>query len=351
MDQLLGIGGAAGFNLKMLILPLSLIAGGYLIGYIFEKIVLKKLKHIASRTSWQYDDVIIHSLHPYTSIWFLLIGIYSASYNMEFLSPTLHDYLRKLIIISAILSVTFFASKVLVGMVRQYSQSSGGELPTTSIFTNVTRISVIIIGFLIALQSLGISIAPILTALGVGGLAVALALQDTLSNLFSGIHILVSKQIRPGDFIRLDSGEEGFVHDIGWRNTMIRALPNNILVIPNSKMANSKITNFYLPEKEMSLVIKINVAYGSDMDRVELITLQAAKETLQNVAGGVEAFEPFIRINELGDFSIQFSVILRIKEVVDQHIIRHEFLKNLLLAYKREKIEIPFPVQTVHIAK
>jgi small-conductance mechanosensitive channel len=216
-------------------------------------------------------------------------------------------------------------------------------------FANITRILVFIIGVLIILQSLGISIAPILTALGVGGLAVALALQETLSNLFAGIQIIASKQIKPGDFVKLDSGEEGFVTDITWRYTTIRTLPNNMVIIPNAKLASALVTNYNSPEKEMAVLVQVGVSYDSDLEKVEKVVIEVGKEIMQEVKGGIPGFEPFIRFHTFGDFSINFSVILRGLEFVDQHLIRHEFTKRLHRRFNAEGIVIPFPIRTIHM--
>ena len=134
-------------------------------------------------------------------------------------------------------------------------QKSAGNFASTSILVNTIELVVYLTGFLFMLQSFGISIAPLLTALGVGGLAVALALQDTLSNLFSGINILLSKQTKVGDYIKLSSGEEGIVSDMNWRSTTIQQTSNNMVVVPNQKIATSIITNYALPDAECSLVV------------------------------------------------------------------------------------------------
>ena len=126
------------------------------------------------------------------------------------------------------------------------------------------------------MNELGVSITPILTALGVGGLAVALALQDTLSNFFAGFYIMMAGQIRVGDYVKLDSGEEGYVVDISWRSLTIRTLPNNIVVVPNSKVAQANVTNYSLPEKRMSLLIKVGVSYDSEPDQIERILVEEA---------------------------------------------------------------------------
>jgi small-conductance mechanosensitive channel len=185
--------------------------------------------------------------------------------------------------------------------------------------------------------------------LGVGGLAVALALQSTLSNFFAGLKILASKQIRPGDYIKLDSGEEGYVVDITWRNIIILTLQNNIIFIPNSKLINSSITNFSMPDKELAVPVNVGISYQSDLKKVEQITKEVAKEVMKEVDGGVPEFEPLIRFHTFGDFSINFTVILRAKEFNYRSFLIHEFIKRLHERYKKEGIEIPFPIRTVYL--
>ena len=165
-------------------------------------------------------------------------------------------------------------------------------------------------GFLVVLQTLGVSIAPLLTALGVGGLAVALALQDTLANLFAGVHILASKTVQPGDYIRLSSGEEGYVVDINWRNTAVRQLSNNLVIIPNAQLAGTNMTNFTRPEQQMSILVQVGVGYDSDLDHVERVTIEVVAEVMTEINGGVPDHEPAVRFHTFGDSSIGFTVIL-----------------------------------------
>lgn len=185
--------------------------------------------------------------------------------------------------------------------------------------------------------------------MGVGGLAVALGLQPTLTDFFSGLQILLSRQIRVGDYIQLDSDIEGYVHDITWRNTTIRALANNMIVIPNAKLAGAIITNFYRPQKELAVLMQVGVDYDSDLKKVEQVTIEVGKEVLREHAKNVSGFEPFIRYHTFGDSSINFTVILRAAEFVDQYIIKHEFVKALQARYAKEGIHIPFPIRTVYL--
>ncbi|MFH1335369.1 MAG: mechanosensitive ion channel family protein [Candidatus Zixiibacteriota bacterium] len=334
-------------NTKLL-LPVSLVLGGFIVGIIFEKVILARLKKMAAKTKWEGDEIIVGALRRMTTLWFVIAGIYAAIHTIQ-VSPTLLNVLKKVLISGVILSVTIVASKIAVGFVNLYSKKTEGILPSTSIFTNLTKLLVLLIGVLIILQTLGISTTPILTALGVGGLAVALALQDTLSNLFAGIHILLSRKIKPGDYVKLESGEEGYVTDITLRNTTIRALPNNMIILPNSKLASAIVTNFYQPEREMAVLVQMGVAYPSDLKKVEEVTIQVGREVMQQVQGGVPGFEPFIRYHTFGDSSINFTVILRAQEYTDQYLIKHEFVKRLHQRYQKEGIEIPFPIRTIYM--
>ncbi len=170
------------------------------------------------------------------------------------------------------------------------------------------RIVVVMIGLLVVLNGLGLSITPILTALGVGGLAVALALQDTLANLFAGLYLTVAKHIRIGNYIRLSSGEEGYLVDIDWRASRLRQLSNNTVLVPNAKFSQSIVTNYHLPDLELAVVIEASVDYASDLERVERIATEVARDVMQTVPGGVPGFEPFVRYHTFGDPGIGFSV-------------------------------------------
>ena len=189
-------------TVKKMILPFMFIAGGLILGFIFEKIMLRKIKRMAARTKWESDDIFVQALHGTTTLLFLAAGIYWALERTD-ISHDILVFLNKVLFVIVFFSVILIISRICVGFVNQYSRKAGGAFVSTSMFTNLTRVLVLIIGILIILESLGISITPILTALGVVGLAVALALQDTLSNLFAGIHVIASGKVKPGHYLKL----------------------------------------------------------------------------------------------------------------------------------------------------
>jgi len=334
-------------TLYTIILSASLVVGGFVIGFIVEKIVLRRLRKMAKKTEWEADDLLVRAPRGLTTLIFGFIGIYAAVGVFPF-EESVRGLIGKVLTVILILLGTVVFSRVAAGLVRMYTAKEDA-LPATSIFVNIARALVLVLGFVIILQALGVSITPILTALGVGGLAVALALQETLSNLFAGIQIIISRKMKPGDYVMLDSGEKGFVEDITWRNTTIREFPNNLIVVPNSKIANAIFTNYNMPDNEMSLYIYCGVAYDSDLGKAETVALDEAKKVLSELEGGITDYEPVFRFQEFADSSINFMVVLRVKEYGDQFEMKHEFIKRLKKRFEEEGIEIPFPIRTVHM--
>lgn len=213
----------------------------------------------------------------------------------------------------------------------------------------LTKIVMVAVGGMLILDNLGISLTPILTTLGIGSLAVAIGLQDTLGNFFAGLYIKADRPIEIGHYVRLQSGGEGYVERIGWRSTRIRMLPDNMVVVPNSKLVQDNITNYYLPDKELAVLVEVGVAYGSDLEKVERVTVEVAREVLKTVPGGVRDFEPLIRYHGLGQSTIDFTAVLRAREFTDGTLLKHEFIKRLHVRYAAAGIVFPFPTRTVYI--
>jgi small-conductance mechanosensitive channel len=249
------------------------------------------------------------------------------------------------------LSVTFALANMVGKIVQVYASHLETALPVTSLTRHVSRIIIFALGILIILHKLEINIAPILATLGVGGLAVALALQDTLSNLFSGLNILMTRKIRPGDYVRLDTGQEGNVTDITWRNTTIRALENNLVIVPNSKLGAAIVINTHLPEKEMGLYLPVTVAFDNDLGLVERVTNEVAREVLADPERSVPGFEPVIRYSGFTDLGVTFWVILRVREFREQYPVKHAFFKRLHERYRAEGIKFAVPVRSVTLDK
>lgn len=334
-------------KLQIFIIPITVFLVTVISGYVLRNILFDRFSRWAGRTKTDVDDIVIAATKGPFIIWCLILGIYFGLEISDLPEQWVH-LVGKALLALGIISVTLVLSNIATKFIKAYSAKIETALPVTSLTQNISRIAIFGIGVLIILNSLGISVTPILATLGVGGLAVALALQDTLSNLFAGFHIVIARQVKVGDYIKLESGEEGYVTDINWRTTKIRMLPNNVVLVPNAKLTQAIITNYYLPDKEMAVLVNLGVHYNSDLTKVEKVTCEVAKEVMKEVPGGISDFEPFIRYHTFGDFSINFSVILRAKEFVDQYLIKHEFVKRLHERYKREGIIIPYPIRAIN---
>ncbi|MEU5103980.1 mechanosensitive ion channel family protein [Streptomyces sp. NPDC021354] len=313
---------------------------------LLSRMALRWLGERASRTRWRGDDIIVDALRTIAPWACGAAGVSGAAAALP-LTATVDHSVNQVLTAVLILVTTVAVARVIADLVRAQALSRSGVAGSATIFVNITRIAVLAMGVLILLETLGISIAPLLTALGVGGLAVALALQDTLANLFAGVHILASKTVQPGHYIRLGSGEEGYVVDINWRNTTVRQLPDNLVIIPNAKLAGAITINYHQPEEQMSIMIQARVDYDSDLDHVERVSIEVATEVMAEVSGGVPDHEPVVRFHTFGEAGIDFSVILRVQEFSDQYLIKHEFLKRLHQRYRTEAIDIPLPMRTV----
>ncbi|MFG3280967.1 mechanosensitive ion channel family protein [Streptomyces sp. NPDC048111] len=312
------------------------------------RVVLKWLGKHALRTRWTGDDVIVDALRTIAP-WAATIAGTAVSASALPLTGRVAGIVDHTLTALLVLIITFTAARVIAGLVQSLAQSRTGVAGSATIFVNITRVVVVAMGVLVALESVGISIAPLLTALGVGGLAVALALQDTLANLFAGVHILASKTVQPGDYIRLSSGEEGYVVDINWRNTVVRNLSNNLVIIPNGRLARTNMTNYARPEQELTVLVQVGVGYDSDLEHVERVTLEVVDGVMAEVAGALPGHEAAVRFHTFADSRINFTVVLGVGEFSDQYRIKHEFIKRLHRRYRAEGISIPAPARTVSL--
>jgi small-conductance mechanosensitive channel len=322
-----------------------IITSGILVGVIFQNIMSLIIKKVEGEV-----DLNISYKKALNGFFFwatVLLAIYFCSFFLNLQSNNLL-YFFEFLKIGVIILITFYFIRGGKVFILRHQKDTEGVFPLASLLLNLFKIISFLIGSLLILNVLGISITPMLTALGIGGLAVALALQDTLSNLFAGLYIIITKNINIGDFIKFEDNE-GQITDITLRTTTIHTLQGNLVVVPNSKISSSTLTNYYLPDKEIVVLVNIGVSYDSDLEFVEKITIEVAKETMINNEGGVKTFEPIIRYNAFADSSINFVVVMKATDFLFVSPLRHEFIKKIHARYKDEQIEIPFPIRNVFL--
>ncbi len=217
-----------------------------------------------------------------------------------------------------------------------------------SLINLIQRFGIIIVyvgGVLVVMEYLGISITPIVAGLGVGGLAVALALQPTLSNFFAGTQIVSDRVVRVGDYIELDGGIRGYVTDVGWRSTRIRTTYNNLVIVPNSRLADSIITNYYGPSMAMAVIVYAGVSYSSDLEHVERVAMEVMREVVEELDEAVKTFEPWFGYEEFGESNITFWLWLQATDRVGTFRVTSELIKRLHSRFREEGITINYPMR------
>jgi small-conductance mechanosensitive channel len=336
---------------EKLMLPAMVAGGAVIILFAVRWIIVRFLRGWIEKSPSGVCEIVLSSIRTPSILWCVAIGIYIGA-SVSALHSRELALVSGIIHVIVILSVTVASANLAGRMFRNYVQNSNLRLPTSGLAYGILKGVIYLIGFSVILGVLGISIAPLLTALGVGGLAVALALKDTLANLFAGIHIMIEKSIRIGDFIKLESGQEGYVEDITWRTTRVRMPANNMVVIPNDKLAQSVVTNYSLPDRRMAVLIPVGVSYSSDPGHIEKILLEEAEKAVGDVPGLLAEPKPSVRfIPGFGSSSLDFTLACYVGEFSDQYLAQSELRKRIFKRFLAEGVDIPYPHQTVLLKK
>ena len=201
------------------------------------------------------------------------------------------------------------------------------------------------IAVMIALDTAGISISPLLGGLGISGLAVALALQPTLSNFFAGTYILADRAIEVGDYIQIQGGPEGYVTQVGWRSTKMRTWLNNLVVIPNSSLADAIVMNYNSPEMAVNVIVTCGVSYDSDLELVERISLEVARDIISTLPEAAREMDPWFGFDKFGDSNIDFWIFVQAQDRIASFVVTSQLIKGLHSRFLAEGIEINYPVR------
>ncbi len=316
------------------------------ISYLILKFIVKK---IAGKKK-KYGEYILKKLSKPTLSIVFFVGLYTALKSLTLLN----EYYNLIDGISFVIITLIFAlliSNFLNIIMISYLKVRKGFRRTPMLLNRVVSVIIFIIAIVIILGYFKLDITPLIAGVGLGALAIGLALQSTLSNFFAGMHIISDRPIDIGDFIELDQNTSGFVEDIGWRSTRIRTWTDNLIVIPNAKLADSNILNYSKPKQDLSFFIPCGVAYESDLKKVEKVALEVAKKIQQTIPGAIKDFEPLFRFKEFGDSNIEFITILRVEEPMKRFSVRNEFIKALKERFDKEDIEISWPIVKLYNIK
>ncbi|MBI4825672.1 MAG: mechanosensitive ion channel [Nitrospirae bacterium] len=320
------------------------------IAKIFDIFVSRFLKRITKYTESDVDDRIVDFIHKPLFLTALFIGI---NLSVSYLEVSEKFVFRaSAMLYSFIVIIWFFAlikvsSLVIQAQIQKESDSTGLKKDIIPFAENISRI-ILFAAALMALLSLWkINITPLVASAGIAGAAVAFAAKDMLGNFFGGISIFIDKPFKIGDFIILDQGERGEVVTIGIRSTRIRTMDDMLITVPNAILANTKIINESAPEPKFRIKVPISVAYGSDIDLVEKILLNAASEN-SNIE---KEPEPRVRFRVFGDSGLNFELLCWVREPSLRGLTVHQLNSGIYKSFNASNIKIPFPQRDVHIYK
>ncbi len=302
------------------------------------------LSTIAKKTGSKLDDILISGLKKPMYVFVLVSGFFLSLLQLEVLAPAT-DFLVHVYKAAIIMIFAYGASKLSASMFKwQMTRKSASEARVARHFLPLAARAINVFIYVVAavglLDQFGVRITALVASIGVVSLAVALALQDTLGNFFAANRIMAATPVTAGDTIRHATGQDGVVADVGWRSTKIRTLTDNMIVMPNSKLSQNILMNYNLPTEETGVIVKVGIAYGSDVDRAEKIVLKVAKSAQSSVSGASKNYEPFVRFSEFGGSNIVANVVLRADDPISKQVITHEVLKGVAREFSRAGIKV-----------
>ena len=329
------------------------------LGAVIANFVLKALIRRAERRApGGYAAQVLSSVRGPAALALVTLGFFAATVVVDQLDlppfttfTGLTSWVGNFWLVVTILMVTYAAAKVVEVAIAWYGHNVMSRTETSlddRLLGPLRRVIpwiIYVVGLLVALDSIGVSISPLLAGLGIAGLAVALAIQPTLNNFLSGTYIVAEDIFEEGDFIELESGFSGFVIDVGWRSTKLRSFMNNFVVIPNAKLVDSIITNLNKPQPPVNVIVYCGVSYDTDLDMVERIATEASAEVIEQSEHSVKSVEPFFGFDSFGDSNVVFWVFVQASDRIGSFVLQGEIVKGLHARFRREGIVINYPVR------
>ena len=342
-----------------LIIVACILAVSLIIGVVLNRMLTKKLDMKVKTTDSELMEIFLRAMKGFPIPLCFVMGLYWCVQAWEDMPKSLDIIFSCVLFAVIVFSWTRVCERTLSGFIRlKFSGSS--DMTQSTLLDTIFRVAIYASGILIVLDYFDISIAPIMAAMGVGGMAVAFGVRETLENIFSGLQLIVSKQLRVNDYIKLSTGDEGRVTDINWR--YITVMPPNegsVVVIPNKVIANAVTSNFSQPRDDIVVVVPIGVSYDSDLDLVERVTVEVARELQVKIDGYEPHFDsegvdrnklaPVVRYQAFNDSSIDFNAVMHVQTFTNQYLLKHEFIKEITKRYREEGINIPFPIRTLDL--
>ena len=330
----------------------SLILGGVLSRFVFPLVI-----RLTRRTRTNLDTRLVLAVRRPAGIGVVVLGGYLALTVPLDLSQGQQNVVDTIASLLGIIVAVIALASLLSAFVAWYLETVAPRTETTldeqlfPLLRKVLLAAIYCVGALLALDQLNINISPLIAGLGLGGLAVALALQPTLANLFAGTYVMTEGVITRGDYIELENGISGYVVDVGWRSTHIRTWLNNLVVVPNSKFADNIITNYHQPVPPVNVFLTCGVSYSSDLEYVERVCMEVMNDLLDTNDGAVKEYGAWFGYDSFGESNVNFWLFIQAKNRLGSYEVQSDLIKRLHGRLKAEEIVINYPVRSLQLPK
>ena len=332
------------------LLGLGILVISVIVAKLFARLVVPLLSHWTSKTETQLDDFLLRAIRAPLQVFIVVQG---AGIALTALTATndFQAYINEAWKAVSMAVIVWGLQRVASAFLTWYGVEIASRTQSDlddhllPIVRRTVNFAITALGMLIVLSELGIQINPLLAGLGIGGLAIALALQPTLANFFSGTYVLSDGSIRTGDYVEVQGGPSGTIKDVGWRITKLVSGDNNLITIPNSKLADSIITNYSQPDPPVNIVIPCGVSYECDLRDVERVSLEVMKELQQRMPEADKTFAPVVRFASFGESNVNFNLVMRGANMGGTFLIRHELIKSVHVRFAKEGLEMNYPVR------
>lgn len=314
------------------------------------RIILEKLlKPLTKKTNTKIDDLIVKNLGSMIFYVIIAIGLKVSLSYVSLESIYYHSMVETFLIIV----ITLLIIKVVNDLATHWKEDWAAKTASTAddrlipLIEKIIKVIILALAVIFIFDSWEIDISPLLATAGIAGIALSLAVKDSLANVLGGLQLVLDKTFKVGDKIKLESGELGVIFDIGLRSTKLRTYDNEVIYIPNGYLANAKIKNYTVPDLKLRVNVEFGVAYGSDTDKVREVVVN----TLKKMDKVLENPEPAVEFLNMSDFSLDFIARAWVENYIDAYSMKLNMTDEIYKALNREGISIPFPTHTVYAKK
>lgn len=332
-----------------LISALLIIVFAIILAKVVKFFIVNVAPHLVSKTETTLDDEMIKAINGPLQVFVVALGVYMAFAALNDLPVIISSNLGMVLTVVLIYIAAYLVANIATALVNWYKNDIAPHTDSDlddalmPFLNKAVGVIVFILATLMAISAMGIEITPLLATVGVGGIAVALAAQELLSNLFGAISILGDRPYKVGDRIQMDDGLSGDVTEIGLRSTRVKTVDGRIIVIPNADISKSMIINYSQPDPKMRYDIKVGISYDSDVEKASKILLEIANGT----EGVLKEPVPKVYVNDLGNFSVNLLMQVWMQDYKLNWEVPDRIYRETLKRFAAEKVDIPYPITSV----